>query len=175
MQTSAMSPLKMSTLKLDLILRWDASPHVSVAKSSGHWTTGASMRASTKSSTPPTRRCHWRTSLSTVLRCSVTAPLLTKSSEVSLSKPTVRNNLVTLSFCWFPQYEEICHTSYACLFFPTAKPSRISCMLHYEYQTMEGSPNLFTCNWEHHMNSSLKISYNVLWVVSDFSFAWELL
>ncbi|XP_071323858.1 interleukin-31 receptor subunit alpha-like isoform X2 [Trachinotus anak] len=41
------------------------------------------------------------------------------------------------------------------------KPSKISCIWHYQNQ-IEGIPQLFTCNWEHQMNSSLKVNYTVL-------------
>ncbi|XP_056261264.1 interleukin-6 receptor subunit beta-like [Seriola aureovittata] len=42
------------------------------------------------------------------------------------------------------------------------KPSKISCMWHYDNQEDAVVPQLFTCNWEHQNNSSLKISYSVL-------------
>lgn len=52
--------------------------------------------------------------------------------------------------------------------FSTAKPSKLSCVLHYENQAAEGLPELFTCNWKHQIKSLLKINYTVLWWVLYF-------
>ncbi|XP_040920253.1 interleukin-31 receptor subunit alpha-like [Toxotes jaculatrix] len=41
-----------------------------------------------------------------------------------------------------------------------SKPSKISCILHYENQ-VRGVPQLFTCSWEHQIHSSQKINYTV--------------
>ncbi|XP_034435635.1 interleukin-31 receptor subunit alpha-like [Hippoglossus hippoglossus] len=41
------------------------------------------------------------------------------------------------------------------------KPSKISCMLHYDEQEYELYPQLFTCNWEHQNNSSREINYTL--------------
>lgn len=54
------------------------------------------------------------------------------------------------------------------LLFPffTAKPSKLSCMLHYKEPATQAMPNLFTCKWEDLMyNQTLpgKITYSVLW------------
>lgn len=42
------------------------------------------------------------------------------------------------------------------------KPSKISCVLHYNNQAIEGIPILFTCNWEHQVDPPLEINYTVL-------------
>nr|XP_020459565.1 interleukin-6 receptor subunit beta-like [Monopterus albus] len=43
------------------------------------------------------------------------------------------------------------------------KPSKLSCFFHYKNQHVDVVPHLFTCKWEHQMNSSLKIHYTVLY------------
>lgn len=55
----------------------------------------------------------------------------------------------------------------------TAKPTKLSCMLH---QTAEGLPGLFTCSWEHQGNS-LPTNYSVLWwvLVLQWKFSFFLL
>nr|XP_046229269.1 interleukin-6 receptor subunit beta-like [Scatophagus argus] len=42
-----------------------------------------------------------------------------------------------------------------------SKPSKISCVLH-KFQAKRGTPQLFSCDWEHHTDSSLGINYTVL-------------
>lgn len=42
------------------------------------------------------------------------------------------------------------------------KPGRISCILHHSNQLDESLPDLFTCKWEHRMNTPLAINYSVL-------------
>ncbi|XP_070781461.1 interleukin-31 receptor subunit alpha-like [Enoplosus armatus] len=42
------------------------------------------------------------------------------------------------------------------------KPSKISCILHYNSQRRAFMPQLLTCNWEHQIDSSLEIKYTVL-------------
>lgn len=42
----------------------------------------------------------------------------------------------------------------------TAKPTKLSCMLH---QTTKDLPGLLTCSWEHQNNSSLQVIYSVMW------------
>ncbi|KAM7395172.1 hypothetical protein PAMA_006771 [Pampus argenteus] len=49
-----------------------------------------------------------------------------------------------------------------------SKPSKISCIWHYKNTTAGGIPELFTCIWEHQMNTSMKINYTVLlWASSS--------
>lgn len=71
---------------------------------------------------------------------------------------------------------DVCNiTTWLTCFPPTEKPSKLSCILHYENQATGSSQMLFTCNWEHLIYPSLTINYTVLWWVSDFlSFLWEL-
>ncbi|XP_029985188.1 interleukin-31 receptor subunit alpha-like [Sphaeramia orbicularis] len=48
------------------------------------------------------------------------------------------------------------------------RPRKLSCILHSEnYRTLQGLPDKFTCSWEHHSNSSLKINYTVLLISPD--------
>lgn len=43
-----------------------------------------------------------------------------------------------------------------------SKPSKISCIWQYKNQDIGGYvPEIFTCSWEHQMNSSMKITYTV--------------
>ncbi|XP_044024261.1 interleukin-31 receptor subunit alpha-like isoform X2 [Siniperca chuatsi] len=44
-----------------------------------------------------------------------------------------------------------------------SKPSNISCIFHYDNLKMNGIPPLFTCNWDHQIDSSLDINYTVLY------------
>ena len=55
------------------------------------------------------------------------------------------------------------------LLLSTAKPSNISCELHYENNDKEDvTPELFTCNWKHNNTSLNETKYTVLWVASLF-------
>ncbi|XP_026173833.1 interleukin-31 receptor subunit alpha-like isoform X1 [Mastacembelus armatus] len=96
----------------------------------------------------------------------------------SLSK-TINSSLTVLSLRSFSHHSAIlqCHSADTqqvlggTTIKTYTKPNKLSCFLHYKDEDFNSIqihqsdiiPQLFTCNWEHQINSSLKINYTVLY------------
>uniref|UniRef100_A0A096MBL2 Interleukin-31 receptor subunit alpha-like n=1 Tax=Poecilia formosa TaxID=48698 RepID=A0A096MBL2_POEFO len=93
----------------------------------------------------------------------------------SLSK-TINATHTVLSLRNFTQSSAAvqCHSSYGDQLLggvtirTYSKPKNITCVLHYDVNKPNGVPKLFTCSWEHHMDSS-QTNYTILKYVNSNS------
>ncbi|XP_014833537.1 PREDICTED: interleukin-6 receptor subunit beta-like isoform X2 [Poecilia mexicana] len=87
----------------------------------------------------------------------------------SLSK-TINATHTVLSLRNFTQSSAAvqCHSSYGNQLLggvtirTYSKPKNITCVLHYDVNKPNGVPKLFTCSWEHHVDSSQTTNYTIL-------------
>ncbi|PWA27549.1 hypothetical protein CCH79_00000507, partial [Gambusia affinis] len=92
-----------------------------------------------------------------------------KNINESQSK-TINATHTVLSLRNFTQSRAVvqCHSSYGNQLLggvtirTYSKPKNITCVLHYDVNGPNGVPKLFTCSWEHHMDSSQTANYTIL-------------